>query len=102
MRRSPRVTAGWLAVAALLWAAAGPADQASAVTAAQAAAARAVGQASAAMYRPLPAHVYAPYYETFLAPDTPGIAATAQASGARHLTLAFLQSTGKNSCALDW
>ncbi|MBO0809276.1 MAG: chitinase, partial [Actinobacteria bacterium] len=32
----------------------------------------------------------------------PGLAATAQASGAKYLTLAFLQSTGKNSCALDW
>ncbi|MDR0342819.1 MAG: chitinase [Nocardiopsaceae bacterium] len=91
-----------LGIAALLWAAAGPADQASAVAAEQAAAARAVGQAAAATYRPLPARAYAPYYETFLAPGTPGIAATAQASGARYLTLAFLQSSGKNSCALDW
>jgi hypothetical protein len=58
--------------------------------------------AAAATYTPLPAHVYAPYYETYLAPSTPGIAATAQQSGARYMTLAFLQSTGKNSCALDW
>jgi hypothetical protein len=58
--------------------------------------------AAAQTYTPLPAHVYAPYYETYLAPNTPSITATAQASGARYFTLAFLQSTGKNSCALDW
>src|SRR5690349_24091997 len=58
--------------------------------------------AAAAAYTPLPAHVYAPYYETYLAPNTPSITATAQASGAKYFTLAFLQSTGKNSCALDW
>ena len=53
-------------------------------------------------YTALPAHVYAPYYETYLAPNTPSIAATAQASGAKYLTLAFLQSAGKGSCSLDW
>ena len=58
--------------------------------------------AAAATYTPLPAHVYAPYYETYLAPNTPSITATAQASGAKYFTLAFLQSTGKHSCALDW
>jgi hypothetical protein len=46
--------------------------------------------------------VYAPYYETYLAPNTASISATAQQSGARYFTLAFLQSTGKSSCALDW
>jgi len=51
---------------------------------------------------PLPAHVYAPYYETYLAPNTPSISATSQASGAKYFTLAFLQSTGKSSCSLDW
>jgi hypothetical protein len=58
--------------------------------------------ASAATYTPLPAHVYAPYYETYLAPNTPGIASTASASGAKYFTLAFLQSTGKGSCSLAW
>jgi len=58
--------------------------------------------AAAATYTPLPAHVYAPYYETYLAPNTPGITATAQASGTKYFTLAFLQSTGKSSCSLDW
>ncbi|HEX9034825.1 MAG TPA: chitinase [Streptosporangiaceae bacterium] len=51
---------------------------------------------------PLPAHVYAPYYETYLAPNTPSLTATAQASGARYFTLAFLQTPKKGSCALDW
>jgi len=50
----------------------------------------------------LPAHVYAPYYETYLAPNTASITATEQASGAKYFTLAFLQSTGKNSCSLAW
>jgi hypothetical protein len=59
-------------------------------------------EASAAIYNPLPATVYAPYYETYLAPNTPSIASTAQSSGAKYFTLAFLQSTGKNSCSLDW
>jgi Glycosyl hydrolases family 18 len=58
--------------------------------------------AAAAAYTPLPAYVYAPYYETYLAPNTASLTATAQASGARYFTLAFLQSTGKNSCSLDW
>jgi hypothetical protein len=57
---------------------------------------------AAATYTPLPAHVYAPYYETYLAPNTPSITATAQASGVRYFSLAFLQSTGKSSCNIDW
>jgi hypothetical protein len=58
--------------------------------------------APAAAYTVLPAHVYAPYYETYLAPNTPSLTATAQASGTRYFTLAFLQSAGKNSCSLEW
>ncbi|MGN6793291.1 MAG: hypothetical protein ACTHJW_12995, partial [Streptosporangiaceae bacterium] len=53
-------------------------------------------------YTSLPGHMYAPYYETYLAPNTPSLTATSQASGAKYFTLAFLQSTGKNSCSLDW
>jgi hypothetical protein len=53
-------------------------------------------------YTAVPAHVYAPYYETYLAPNTPSIAATEQASGVKYFTLAFLQSAGKGSCTLDW
>ncbi len=51
---------------------------------------------------PLPAHVYAPYYETYLAPNTASLTDTATASSAKYFTLAFLQSTGKSSCTLDW
>jgi hypothetical protein len=51
---------------------------------------------------PLPAHVYAPYYETYLAPNTASLTATSQASGAKYFTLAFLQSTGRGSCSLAW
>ena len=57
---------------------------------------------TAVAYTPLPAHLYAPYYETYLAPNTPSITATAQASGARYFTLAFLQTPKRGSCALDW
>ncbi|MBO0831452.1 MAG: chitinase [Actinobacteria bacterium] len=53
-------------------------------------------------FKSLPRHVYAPYYETYRAPHGAGIAATERASGGTYFTLAFLQSTGKNSCRLDW
>ena len=84
MRLRHRTAVGLTITAAVLWPAAGT------VTAA------------AATYTALPAHVYAPYYETYLAPNTPSIAATSQASGVKYFTLAFLQSTGKSSCSLDW
>jgi hypothetical protein len=48
---------------------------------------------------PLPAHVYAPYFETW---TSDGIAATAAASGVKQFTLAFLETTGKRSCTLAW
>ena len=51
---------------------------------------------------PLPAHVYAPYYETYLGTATPSISSTAQASGANYMTLAFMQSAGKGSCTPTW
>ena len=85
MRLRHRTAVGLTITAAVLWPAAGT-----------------VTAAAAATYTPLPAHVYAPYYETYLAPNTPSIAATSQASGAKYFTLAFLQSTGKGSCSLDW
>jgi hypothetical protein len=58
--------------------------------------------AATATYTPLPTHVYAPYYETYLAPNTPTITATAQQSGAKYQTLAFLQTPKKGSCSIDW
>jgi len=85
MRIRHRIALGLTMTAALLWPAAGTATSATAAT-----------------FTPLPAHVYAPYYETYLAPNTPSISATAQQSGARYFTLAFLQSTGKSSCTLAW
>jgi hypothetical protein len=57
---------------------------------------------SASAYTALPAHVYAPYYETYLAPNTASLTTTAQQSGAKYFTLAFLQTPSKGSCALDW
>jgi hypothetical protein len=50
----------------------------------------------------LPAHVYAPYYETYLGSATPSISSTAQSSGAKYMTLAFIQSAGKGSCTPTW
>lgn len=47
----------------------------------------------------IPAHVYAPYFETW---TTDGLAASAQRSGARYFTLAFVESTGKHSCTPAW
>lgn len=47
----------------------------------------------------LPAHVYAPYFETWTADS---IATTAQQSGSRYMTLAFLESLNKHSCTLAW
>ena len=82
MRLRHRTAIGLTIAAALLWPTAGTVTPAAATT-----------------YTPLPAHVYAPYYETYLAPNTASIASTAQSSGAKYSTLAFLQSTGKNSCS---
>jgi hypothetical protein len=47
----------------------------------------------------LPAHVYAPYFETW---TTDGLTTTAQASGARYFTLAFLGTLSRTSCTLAW
>jgi GH18 family chitinase len=46
-----------------------------------------------------PAHVYAPYFETW---RTDGLTTTAQQSGARFFTLAFLVTLSKTSCTLAW
>ena len=60
-----------------------------------------VTAAAATTYTPLPAHVYAPYYETYLAPNTQSITATAQASGAKYFTLAFIISQGTCNAAIN-
>jgi Glycosyl hydrolases family 18 len=55
--------------------------------------------ASPAMAAPLPAHVFAPYFETW---STDTISGIAQQSGARYFTLAFLETLSKTSCTLAW
>ena len=55
------------------------------------------GRASAATA--LPAHVYAPYFETW---TTDSLTATTQQSGAKYFTLAFLETLSKSSCTLVW
>jgi Glycosyl hydrolases family 18 len=62
-------------------------------------AAGATGLASAAPPAALPAHIYAPYFETW---TTDSITQTAQDSGARYFTLAFLETLSKTSCTLAW
>jgi hypothetical protein len=49
----------------------------------------------------LPRHVFAPYFETY---DTTGgsLAALSQESGARYLSLAFLQTAQAGSCTVYW
>jgi hypothetical protein len=47
----------------------------------------------------LPTHVFAPYFETW---TTDGITTTAQQSGVKFFTLAFLETTSKTSCTLAW
>jgi hypothetical protein len=77
-----------------------------ALTAASAAAAMiglGTGGASAASWHsraPLPYRVFAPYYETY---DTSGdLAALSQQSGAKYLSLAFLQTAQAGSCTAYW
>jgi chitinase len=56
-------------------------------------------QASAHHRAPLPAHIFAPYFEAYTT-DSP--AALSQASGARFLNLAFVQTPKPGSCTIDW
>jgi hypothetical protein len=58
-----------------------------------------LGTSSAVGATPLPAHVYAPYFEMW---TTDSMSAIAQASGAHYLTLAFVETTSKSSCTLAW
>jgi hypothetical protein len=59
----------------------------------------AAGAPAAHAATPIPAHVYAPYFETW---TSDGLRATADASGAKYFTLAFLETTGRRSCTLAW
>ena len=47
----------------------------------------------------VPRHVYAPYFETW---TKDSIATVARHSGARYLTLAFLQTPKRGSCSVGW
>ena len=48
---------------------------------------------------PFPAHVYAPYFETW---TTDSLTTTAEQSGAHYFTLAFVETLSKSSCTLAW
>ena len=48
---------------------------------------------------PLPARVFAPYFESWTGQSP---AALVQQSGAKHLTMAFLQTASRGSCTLLW
>src|SRR3954470_4238800 len=49
--------------------------------------------------RKLPDHVFAPYFETYTT-DSP--AELSQASGAKYLTMAFIQAPAVGSCDVAW
>jgi hypothetical protein len=64
--------------------------------------ARATGRAAAGSghaHGLVPRHVYAPYFETW---TKDSIATVARHSGARYLTLAFLQTPKRGSCSVGW
>jgi len=50
--------------------------------------------------RTLPRHVFAPYFETYN--TSGGLAALSQQSGAKYLSLAFLQTAQAGSCTAYW
>jgi hypothetical protein len=54
------------------------------------------GTASAAT---LPAHVYAPYFEAYNGQSPAGFASQ---SGAKYLTMAFVQTASQGSCTVEW
>ena len=49
--------------------------------------------------RPLPAHIFAPYFEAYSSDDPAVLSAE---SGDKYLTLAFIQTPAAGSCAIDW
>src|SRR5713226_8240541 len=94
----------WLmAVAALALVAAGGVFYAvtasSALTASSAVSAGSAVFASSSHRAAVPAHVFAPYFEAYTT-DSP--AALSQASGARYLNFAFIQTPAAGSCTIDW
>jgi hypothetical protein len=51
--------------------------------------------------RGLPAHIYAPYFEAYDSTDG-GLAQLSQESGAKYLTMAFLETEQSGSCTAYW
>jgi chitinase len=86
---NPLRTAGTVLAAAVL-AAAGPAV---------ASAASSAHQGTDWQARPLPAHIFAPYFEGYTTDDPAVLAAE---SGDKYLTLAFIQTPAPGSCDIDW
>jgi hypothetical protein len=100
--RHPRHRALTLAAAATLAASAWTGAAVSAASTAQAASAgRAAANTAANTAAPaaIPAQVYAPYFEGYLPSN---IATIARQSGARYLTIAFIQTPKKGSCTATW
>ncbi|MFF9349135.1 glycosyl hydrolase family 18 protein [Streptomyces sp. NPDC014734] len=56
-------------------------------------------QAAATAATPMPAHVFAPYFESWNG-ESP--AALSQQSGAKYLTMAFIQTEARGSCTPYW
>ncbi|MEW1653645.1 chitinase [Streptomyces sp. NPDC093707] len=69
------------------------------VTAVATAGLTALGGGAAHAATPLPSHVFAPYFESWTG-ESP--AALSAQSGAKHLTMAFLQTENKGSCTAYW
>jgi len=82
-------------LAALAAAAAALAIAATATTGASA------SSSASAQHRALPHQFFAPYFESYDTTDG-GMAALSQASGAKYLSVAFLQTATAGSCTADW
>src|SRR3954470_24890557 len=57
------------------------------------------GQAAAPAATPTPAHFFAPYFEAYNGDDP---ATLSSQSGAKYLTMAFIQAATKGSCTTYW
>jgi hypothetical protein len=57
------------------------------------------GAGGAQAATPMPAHVFAPYFEAWTGDDPATLSAQ---SGAKYLTMAFLQTASAGSCTVDW
>ncbi|HEY1698488.1 MAG TPA: chitinase [Trebonia sp.] len=64
-------------------------------------AANASSRAAPGATAPLPPHVFAPYFETYNT-TSGGLAQLSRESGAKYLSLAFLQTSTAGSCTASW